>query len=304
MNAVRKLGKAIAASARKHTAPLTEDEVQRQVRLLVGPEPSRVAELLTTLLTESATSNQATIRNAAPEVRLMAWLIVARKAHDTNFQEESLASQWGNESVSALAWWTTAADFLGPMASTAATNMYTKFTGDEGGTGSFLVSKATTFAVSQVVFQLATYYDVYTHRDELGHKSSWGKAYRALFIDEDLGTMVDNAHEPDFVTHLTRVILDEDTPTAGELPLPMDHDDDSEEAIAAWKSRMSEWANDEFRAWIALWFRVRVTPLRPGARELKVHEQPGDQWGPTDREKKGFVDLTTWQNRIEGVDQV
>lgn len=301
MKSLRKLGEAIASATRAQIKSLTEDEVQRQVRLLVGPEPSRVADLLTTLLTRSGTDNQATIRDAAPEVRLMAWLVVARKAHDTNFQEESLASQWGNETMSALAWWTTAAEFLGPMASSAATNMYTKITGSSDGAASFLVSKAAGLAVSQVVFQLATYYDVYTHRNELGHKSSWGNAYRALFIDEDIGTMVDNAHEPDFVSHLTRVILDENAPTAGELPLPTEHDDDSEEAMAKWKARMSEWANNEFRAWIAVWFRVAVRPLSPGNRRLKAYEQPGDTWGPTQRKQGGFVDLTTWQARLKKV---
>lgn len=301
MKSLRKLGEAIASATRTHIESLTEDEVQRQVHLLVGREPSRVADLLTTLLTKSGTDNQATIRDAAPEVRLMVWLIVARKAHDTNFQEESLASQWGNETMSALAWWTTAAEFLGPMASSAATNMYAKITGSNDGPASFLVSKAAALAVSQVVFQLATYYDVYTHRDELGHKSSWGNAYRALFIDEDIGTMVDNAHEPDFVSHLTHVILDENAPTAGELPLPTEHDDDSEEAMAKWKARMSEWANKEFRAWIAVWFRVAVTPLSPGNAQLKAYEQPGDTWGPAHRKQGGFVDLTTWQARLKKV---
>ena len=286
----------------------TQEDIWVHIENITGDRHSPISTFLFRIM-ENTEGAADVIEGAQPRVRILTFLMLARHQHDAQFASDSKGQQWASNNVTALGYYGSAqaiavekaAGYLGVRSHLPAAYSVLTSPSSWSLAAPAVASTAGYFAVTvslgMVFFKLAEYFDSVRNVATHGHHASYGQAYRALFIDEDIGTLVDDAHEPAFIDYLVRVILGMQESKA-PIPFPEHDDDDTQQQRSAWAAAFSRWANNEFRAWIALWFRVKVARVPPGSSLLQGAAQKGDVWGPAATHSPHFVDLTTWQARL------
>lgn len=223
-------------------------------------------------------------------------------------------SQAAFDTFSAVAWYTSAVAVVGELVGPRIDRVVAAITPDAQifdlfGTGITLQSVAGTVANAACNLYLTTTFlnlseKIDRSRTETRDRKAGAlsRAYRTLLIDEDVGAFVDDALEPEAIGHLVGVLLYGERPLAVGVDMPTG----LEPSAAGFAAVFGRWANAEFRAWLAVRYRVNVTPVRVGdARVAGVTRHVAlpegcprkPTWGPSYTRAAGrcnFVDLAAW----------
>ena len=152
-----------------------------------------------------------------------------------------------------------------------------------------------------------------------------GPAYKALGINDNIGRLIDNAHERYFIQHLLAVVsshspsINKTERHLAKTPPPLaNFSIDDATMSRAWCS----WVDAELRAWIKLSFRVNVSETTPGrlsatgnpAVSAAVTKVVNSYGADTEEQAKRltfcgsradpgkFVDFQAWRNKLRKTD--
>lgn len=205
-----------------------------------------------------------------PQVVLLAWLLAAAEAGGRLRRDQNKGTQWNQQWLSASA----NAATLGGWIS-----------------GYFGLGSIPAAGLNSVVFALFSYFDsVMDVSPKLG-QASYGAAYKALMISSDLGYLIDNDLESEFLAHLADIVLYGESHTKfSRLPMPLPTTDTQ---ANTWKREWCKFVNDEFRCWIRAMFRVKVSV--PNSTEVDGLRHVRTKTCGTGT----FQDLADWQEAVK-----
>lgn len=244
--------------------------LRRAINALRTSRDAGVRSLYQQLLQYAGSKPQTVIAKFEPQVVLLAWLLAAAQAGGGLRRSANKSSQWNQQWFRFSPYAATLGGYLAGYAGLAG---------------------APAAGLNAAIFALFSHFDAVTDVSPTLGQASFGAAYKALMISSDLGYLVDNDLESQFLEHLADIVVYGEAHTAfSKLPLPLPTTTTQSES---WKEGWCRFINDEFKCWIRAMFRVKVTV--PGSTVVD-----GLRHTRTKTCGSGsFEDLASWQEAVK-----
>lgn len=239
---------------------------------------------------------QAFFKEQNPEVVLLSWLLAAATAGGAAVRERNAKGQWNQQWTAATSWAATVAGWVSSYPAAAAAAAAPNATLPVVGVGAPAVAGAAAGgAAGAAIFALATYFDKVTDVSPALGQASYGAAYKALMITADVGYLIDNDIESEFLAHVADIVVRGDTSSQfspAMMPMPTEGTH-----AEAWRTEWCEYINEEFACWIKAMYRVDVRPVEHmGAGDLNgLH---ADYTRKNHCGAGSFTDLAAWQEDL------